>query len=143
MGGKELISAEGTTQGDPLAMCMYALSLQPLISRLQAVSQAKQCWFANDATWCGSLQNIRVWWDELMMARPDSGYYPMRKCWLATKPDKEETRSVFEETAINITTEGRKHLGATLGSKPYLEQYLDGKAEEWVGQVTKLAEFAL
>ena len=56
-GGKELVSAEGTTQGDPLAMCLYALSLQPLISRLQAVSQAKQCWFADDATGCGSIQN--------------------------------------------------------------------------------------
>ena len=63
-GGKELVSAEGTTQGDPLAMCLYALSLQPLISRLQAVSQAKQCWFEDDATGCGSLQNIKVWWDE-------------------------------------------------------------------------------
>ena len=59
-GGKELVSAEGTTQGDPLAMCLYALSLQPLISRLQAVSQAKQCWFADDATGCGSIQNIKV-----------------------------------------------------------------------------------
>ena len=52
-GGKELVSAEGTTQGDPLSMCLYALSLQALISRLQAVSQAKQCWFADDATGCG------------------------------------------------------------------------------------------
>ncbi|XP_020601093.1 uncharacterized protein LOC110040229 [Orbicella faveolata] len=75
-GVKELISAEGTTQGDPLAMCMYALSLQPLISRLQAANQAKQCWFAGDATGCGSLQNIRVWWDELTMAGPDLGCYP-------------------------------------------------------------------
>ena len=52
-GGKELVSAEGTTQGDPLAMCLYTLSLQPLISLLQAISQAKQCWFADDATGCG------------------------------------------------------------------------------------------
>ena len=59
-GGKELVSAEGTTQGDPLAMCLYALSLQPLISRLQAVTQAKQCWFADDATGCGSIQSIKV-----------------------------------------------------------------------------------
>jgi len=144
-GGRELISAAGTTQGDPLAMCMYALSLQPLISRLQAASEAKQCRFADDATGCGSLQNIRMWWDELTMARPDLGYYPNAgKCWLVTKPDKEETaRSIFEETAINITTEGQKHLGVALGSRSYLEQYINGKVEEWVGQVTKLAEFAL
>ena len=52
-GDKELISAEGTRQGDPLAMYMYTLNLQPLISRLQEVIQAKQCWFAGNATGCG------------------------------------------------------------------------------------------
>ena len=61
MRGKELNSREGTMQGDPFAICMCALSLQPLISRLQAASQAKQCWFADDATG----------WDKVMMARPD------------------------------------------------------------------------
>ena len=124
-------------QGDPLAMCMYALSLQPLISRLQAVNQGKQCWFADDATGCGSLQNIRVWWNELMVTGPDLRYY--LKCWLVKKPDKEETtRSNFEETAINIDIEEQRHLGVAWGSRIYLEQYVNGKVKEWVGQVTKL-----
>ena len=124
---------------------MYALSLQPLISHLQAVSQAKQCWFEDDATGCGSLQDIRLWWDELIVAGSDLRYYPNAgKCWLVLKPDKEETaKSIFEGTAINITTKGRKHLGAALGSRSYLDQYVNGKVEEWVEQVTKLAEFAL
>ena len=42
MGGKELQSAEGTTQGDPVAMSLYAVSLQPLIAQLQTSSSAKQ-----------------------------------------------------------------------------------------------------
>ena len=81
-----------------------------------------------------------------MMARPDLGYYPNAgKCWLVTKPDNEETtRSIGKETAIiiKITTEGQKHLGAALGSRSYLEQYVNSKVNKWVGQVTKLAEFA-
>jgi len=43
-GGEELIPAEGTTQGDPLSMGLYATSLQPLIRRLLVSSAAKQCW---------------------------------------------------------------------------------------------------
>ena len=43
MGGKELLSADGTTQGDPVAMSRYAVSLQPLIAHLQTSSSAKQC----------------------------------------------------------------------------------------------------
>ena len=40
------------------------------------------------------------------MAGPD--YPNAGKCWLATKPDKEETaRKMFEETAINTTTKVR------------------------------------
>ena len=66
-GGEELISAEGTTKGDPLAMSLYAISLQPLITRLHVSSATKQCWFADYATGgsSGSLQDVRQWWDEL------------------------------------------------------------------------------
>ena len=143
-GGKELKSAEGTTQGDPLAMSLYAISLQPLITRLNVSSLAKQCWFADDATGSGSLEELKKWWDELIKTGPGLGYYPnAKKCWLITKPEKEEAaRDVFDGIAINITTQGHKHLGAALGSRSYLEEYVSGKVEDWVSQVTKLAEFA-
>ncbi len=60
-GGKELKSAEGTTQGDPQAMGIYAISLQPLITRLGISSDTKQCWFADDASDSGTLDEIKKW----------------------------------------------------------------------------------
>ena len=47
---------------------------------------------------------------------PSLGYYPnAKKCWLVTKLEKEkEEKEVFGDTAINISTEGQKHLGAAL-----------------------------
>ena len=64
VGGSELISAEGTTQGDPLAMSVYAISLQPLISLLHNRITGKQCWFADDATGAGPVEEVKQWWDE-------------------------------------------------------------------------------
>jgi len=144
VGGQELRSSEGTTQGDPLAMSLYAISLQPLITRLQVKSAASQCWYADDATGCGSLGNVKTWWDELMVSGPPLGYFPNpQKCWLIVKPEKERpAKEIFRETTINITIEGRKHLGAVLGSRVFFEEYVGEKVEEWVAQVTRLAEFA-
>ena len=85
VGGSELIPAEGTTQGDPLAMSVYAISLQPLISLLHNRTTAKQCWFA-EATGAGPVEEVKQWWDELREAGPPLGYYPnSKKCniWVA------------------------------------------------------------
>ena len=57
-----LLSQEGTTQGDPLAMAMYAIAVNPLIHRLKQ-DTTKQIWFADDATAGGKLNNLREWWD--------------------------------------------------------------------------------
>ena len=75
---------------------------------------------------------------------PSLGYYPnAKKCWLVTKQGKEDAaREVFHDTAINIYTQDQKHLDAVLGSRAYLEEYVNGKVEGWVDQVVKLAEFA-
>ena len=125
-GSEEPISAEGITQGDPLSMSLYAISLQPLITRLHVSSAAKQCWFADDATGSGSLKDVRKWWDELSESGPPLGYFPnAKKCWLIIKPEREQAaREVFRDTAINVTIEGHKHLCAALGSRSFLEEYV-------------------
>ena len=140
IGEKEHLSLEGTTQGDPLAI----VSLQPLITLLGIRSSAKQCWYADDATGAGALTDITKWWNELLAAGPVLGYYPnAKKCWLVVKPEKLKKNNVFAGTGINITTEGRKHLGVALGQRSYLEEYVGSKVKEWTSEITLLAEFAI
>ena len=126
-------------------MSLYAISLQPLITQLNVSSLTKQCWFADDATGAGELGELKKWWGELTETGPSLAYHPnAKKCWLVTKPDKEQdAREIFDGTAVNITTQGNSHLGAVLGSTSYCEECTREEEEDWVSVVTKLAEFAV
>ena len=73
--GATLLSTEGTTQGDPLAMAMYGIGILPLIKKLQTCD-VTQTWYADDAAAAGSTANIRCWWDMITKAGPMFGYYP-------------------------------------------------------------------
>ena len=79
-----------------------------------------------------------------MVSGPPLGHFPnLQKCWLIVKPEKERpAKEIFSEPTINITTEGRKQLGADLGSRDFFEEYVDEQMEEWVAQVTRLADLA-
>ena len=50
-------------------------------------------------------------------------YFPKTsKTWLTLKPDQfDAAKDMFEGTGIDITVEGKKHLGAVVGSKKYKE----------------------
>ena len=143
--GDELLSAEGTTQGDPLSMAFYGISLVPLMSKLNEASNAVQCWLADDASCGGKVRDILKWWLFLKTVGPKFGYFPKAtKCWLIVKPDKfEAAKSAFDGTDINVTCEGQRHLGAVLGSRSYLEEYVGNKVETWVQEILKLSEFAM
>ena len=38
---------------------------------------------------------------------------------------------MFTDTNINITTDGRKHLGAVVGSDTYKVQYIEDLIDDW------------
>ena len=61
--GQCILSKGGTTQGDPLAMAMYAIGTQPLIRTLDGI--AKQVWYADDSAAGSKLEQLRRWWDLL------------------------------------------------------------------------------
>ena len=61
-----------------------------------------------------------------------------------TKPDREITeKEALKGTAINVTVQGQRHLGAAIGSREYVEEYVNDKVVKWICEITKLAEFAV
>ena len=72
-------------------------------------------------------------------------YFPnYRKCWIIAKPAKEESvREAFKATSIIVTVQGQKHLGAAIGSREHLEEYVSKKVSNWINDIAKLAEFSL
>ena len=87
--GEVMKSAEGTTQGDPMAMAMYAIDITPLIQRMGHINSTKQVLYTNDSTASGSLQDLLQWWLNLNESGPLFGYHPnASKSILLVKPEQ-------------------------------------------------------
>ena len=125
--GQCILSKEGTTQGDPLAMAMYAIGTQPLIHRLDGI--AKQVWYADDSAAGSKLVRLRRWWDLLVAIGPQYGYFPNgSKTHVLAKPHHvEAAKEMFEGTGIVISTEGERYLGGTIGTSSFIRCYVKEK----------------
>ena len=124
---------------------MYALAVTPLIHQLRTNSpDVQQAWFADDATSAASCNKLKTWWDDLTVLGPTFGYYPNgSKTYLVVKPEHAETaRQLFTDTDVNISIEGKRHLGAALGSRTFIEEYVTNKVQGWTQEITRLAEIA-
>ncbi len=142
--GEVLKSNEGTTQGDPLAMSMYAIGTLPLINELAHHVETQQVWFADDASDAGKLEKIKVWWDQLSGRGPAYGYFPnAAKTWLLVKDScVQKAQELFNGTNINITTEGRRLLGAAIGEATFVTSYIDQMVKRITRRVEALAKVA-
>ena len=146
VGGGEILSMEGTTQGDTLAMAFYGISTKPLIMELNhSKTNVWQVWLADDATGAGSLTDLKSWWDLISKEGSKYGYIVKpSKSWLILKdPAKEqEAKTVFAECQINVTTAGKRHLGAALGTTDFKDVYINLKVTEWCKRISKLSAIA-
>ena len=138
-------SEEGTTQGDPIAMAMYALGLSKLQGEIRhAVTEVKQVAYADDLTGAGKIDNLRKWWDKIMALGPPIGYFPNeRKSVLIVKPGfLEVARVKFGDMNVKITEEGDKHLGAVIGTTDFKEKFVKTQVAKWKAEIERLAEMA-
>ena len=77
----QILSSEGTTQGNPTAMGADPLGILPLIKfQLQFINlndmNAKEVVFSGNFSVAGSLNSIKDYWDKLTAIGPKYGYFP-------------------------------------------------------------------
>ena len=145
IGGDTLLSKEGTTQGDPLAMVMYAVASIPLIRELSSIPNIRQLWYADDATGMGPLRGLRQWWDRIKELGVYYGYWPnaIKSTLLVKKDHLEEARELFRGTDVMITCEGVKVLGCPVGTQEYVNKELTNKVKVWCERVCLLSRVAV
>ena len=121
-------------------MAMYAIAITPLIHQLED-DGIKLAWYADDATAGGSLKHLKEWWDRMVKLGPDYGYYPnATKTWLIVKEDHlEEAKNQFKDSGVSITAEGKRHLGAAIGTPPFISAHVQHKVAEWVEHLSSIA----
>ena len=47
------------------------------------------------------------------------------------------------DTAVNVTSDGRPHLGAPVGTSEYVERFTFDKISQWVSEVNTLSSIAI
>ena len=109
-GGVEIASSEGTTQGDPVAMAVYAIAIIPLIliilniDNTESYSEgtSKAAAYADDLTAAGCIPGLKYWWDQLCELGPKFGYFPQAsKSWLIIRPEVEgKAKTIFQGSGV-------------------------------------------
>ena len=76
---------------------------------------------------------------------PSFGYFPnANKTWLVTKQQHCSIgREIFCDTTVNVTSDGRPHLGAPVGTTEYVEKFTVDKPDCWISEIDKLSSIAV
>ena len=103
-GGGEILSQEGTTQGDPLALPWYSVNTSIMIQSLRTSTPGvKQVWLADDSAGGGRIVPLYNWYSHLNQEGKRYGYQVNgSKSWLIVKSEvvADEAKRVLEMRSI-------------------------------------------
>jgi hypothetical protein len=124
---------------------MYTLALLPLIKKVNPSLSVTQTWYADDASAAGRIRKLCDWWNALVTERPKFGYHvnPLKTHLIIKECHRRTATSVFGDTQIQITSDGRPYLGAALGpTSSFTELYVKSKVEKWSEELLLLSSIA-
>ena len=128
-------------------MSIYAIAIIPLVLMIMEImstspdNTSKMVAYAGDFTARGTVKYLKYWCETLCELGPKFGYYPeASKTWLIVKNDFYDiANTTFKSTKINVTSNGKRHLGAVISSRSYKEDYMNGKINHWIKEVKLLS----
>ena len=143
IGKSTILSQEGTTQGDLLAIARCGIAIQPLITRLQNDSLTQK-WYADDGSVVSKLKDIRALSDKLTQLGPKCGYFVNPpKCQLIFKQGGERQASpVFAGTNVDNTQVARV-LGLVIEIYESTTIFLKDTEIKNTKNLDRLGQFAL
>ena len=132
-----------------MAMSAYALGVTPLIHFVHEYismnnHRCKEVVLADGFTIAGKIEGFRSYWELMQQVGPLYGYFPKpSKSYLLVKEQYfENAIGTFRGNEIKITTEGKKHLGAAIGSEDCKASYVKSLVDNWIDQLNVLSKIA-
>ena len=126
-------------------MSWYSVNTSTIIHTLRNdIPMVKQVWLADDSAGAGKISPVFSCYKYLGKEGKKYGYIVNRsKSWLITKSESlaTEAKLLFGEE-VNITWEGKRHLGAVIGSKDYNDIFCGEKISKWKEELATLVEIA-
>jgi hypothetical protein len=136
-----ILSREGVTQGDPLSMVLYGLSLTPLAEALRrAVPTVVQPWYADDAAMAGPVEGIRDAQRLLLEWGPRRGYFPEPDKSIIISPVSNHPDALEPVAEFHFKQlEGHRYVGGFVGSAAAEDAWLAPQIQQWVDGIRSLA----
>ena len=111
---------------------------------LAQFQKATQAWLADDASAAGKIETLARYFDDLIEVGKRFGYLVnTSKSWLIVKSaDLQQVAMDSFGDKVNITVEGKRHLGAAIGSEEFKQQYCTDLVTKWLTELELLCDVA-
>ena len=112
-------------------MFFYAIGTLPLIRSLKNSCSCTHIWYADDSLACGSLSDLRQWFELLSQGR-DFGCVvnPAKCCVVVHDSFKLDAEQLFSSLGVSVVC--NHYLGGFIGEPAGQTAFVQGKVHQWI-----------